>query len=239
MPAASDPCWKPGPAHPRLADGAVHAWRADVDAVSDDVLGLLCSAERERVKEMRDERNGRLWARSRGVLRALLGRYLHENPSTLRFATGRYGKLALLEDDDEPTPLRRGASARVPRLHFNVSHSGQIALYAFSEAGAVGVDVELAGRPINEIAVAARAFGAAEARRLEALAPALRSRAFLQAWVRYEAAMKCRGTGIGGAAPDPLEGEPWIVELETGPGAAGAVAAEHPARELRCWAWRG
>ena len=53
-----------------------------------------------------------------------------------------------------------------------MSHSGRLALYAFSDAGAVGVDVEVARRPIDELAIAARTLGATEAQRLEALDPA-------------------------------------------------------------------
>ena len=71
-----------------------------------------------------------------------------------------------------------------------------------AERGAVGVDVEVARRPINEAALAARTFGPDEARRLAALDPVSREREFLRLWVRHEARLKCRGTGIGDAALD-------------------------------------
>ena len=122
-------------------------------------------------------------------------------------------------------------------MSFNLSHSGQLALYAFTETGAVGVDVEVARRPIDEIAIAARTFGPAEARRLGGLDPAIREREFRRAWVRHEAELKCRGTGIGGPEAGLGGREPWTAELEVGPRAAAAVAAEHPPRELCCWDW--
>jgi hypothetical protein len=119
-----------------------------------------------------------------------------------------------------------------------LSHSGQLALYAFTESGAVGLDVEVARRTINEVAVARRAFGPGEARRLEGLAPPIREREFLRAWARYEAELKCRGTGIGVVDTGTGGGAPWIAQLDVGSHAAAAVALEHPARDLRCWEWR-
>ena len=101
----------------------------------------------------------------------------------------------------------------------------------------MGVDVEVARRPIDEVAIATRTFGPAEARRLEGLQPDLREREFLRAWVRAEAELKCRGTGIGGVSADANGRESWIAELDVGPRAAAAVALEQPPHELRCFQW--
>ena len=105
------------------------------------------------------------------------------------------------------------------------------------EAGPIGVDVEVPRRAIDEVALAARAFGPAEARRLEGLDAARRGQEFLRAWVRHEAQLKCRGTGIGGAPAGASGPELWSAQLEVGPGAAGAVAVRQPPSELRCWDW--
>jgi 4'-phosphopantetheinyl transferase len=230
---ASLPGWAPGPMQPRLVDGAVDVWRADLEAVSDALCELLCEEERMRAERLLHDRDRRRWTRSRGVLRALLGRYLQSDPSTLRFATGARGKPALAFD-----------AARPPA--FNLAHSDGLALYAFTAQGAVGIDVEVARRPLNDVAVAARLLGAAEARRLQELDPATREREFLRLWVRHEAELKLRGRGIAGTGTGIAAGVlraggrmPWIAELDVGSRAAGAVALEQPARELRCWDWRG
>ncbi len=60
----------------------------------------------------------------------------------------------------------------------------------------MGVDVEVGRRSVEEIAVARSWLGAAQARRLEALDPAIRRREFLRAWTRHEAQLKCLGVGI-------------------------------------------
>jgi len=213
-------------------------WRADLAAVTDDLAKLLSPEERARAKRFPREHDRQLWTRAHGVLRALLGRYLERDPRTLQFAAGAHGKPALLDDPPGPTATPSSAGAGSGRLSFNLSHSGQLALYAFTETGAVGVDVEVARRPFDVVALAARAFGPAEARRLGELGPALRAMEFLRAWVRHEAKLKCRGTGIGGAGSPAGGREPWSARLEAGAGAAAAVALEHAPRELRCWDWQ-
>jgi len=220
LPTASPAEWVPGPLHPQLDEGAVHVWRADLTTAPEDLRGLLCSDERQRAARFPRDHDGRLWARSRGALRVLLGRYLQSDPRLLRLLTGEHGKLAVL--DDQP-------------LFFNLSHSDGLALYVFAKHSKVGVDLELPRRAIDRLAIARRAFGPEEVFRLEGLDPATQEHEFLRAWVRYEATSKCLGVGIGGA--DTYRGgqEPWIVDLDIGRHGAGAVAAESAPSELRCW----
>ena len=160
---------------------------ADVSVVAADLRELLCSEEQARAERIMNERDAELWRRSRGLLRALLGRYLQRDPSSLRFAIGEHGKPSLLHEADELPTASYPRTATADRLSFNMSHSGQLALYAFSAAGAVGVDVETARRALNEVAIAARMLGQAEAQRLEQLDPDVRQREFLRAWARHEA----------------------------------------------------
>jgi 4'-phosphopantetheinyl transferase len=180
-----------------------------------------------------------MWTRSRGVLRVLLGRYLEREPSGLRFIQGASGKPALLVDDPGPNASSVPLAADPASLHFNVSHSGEDALYAFSRTTPVGVDIEVAGRRINELAVARRVLGPVTTDRLARLDPAEREREFLRAWVGMEAKLKCRGTGIVGSLDEVEVTELWVVELEVRPRAAAAVAAERAPHELRCWSWSG
>jgi 4'-phosphopantetheinyl transferase len=240
--------WAPGPAEPRLERGALHVWRADLRAVDDALCALLSSDERARGARFAREPDGLLWGRSRGVLRTLLGRYQRADPAALALVSARYGKPRLDEAPSSHVGASEGDSADPPpELHFNLSHSRHLALYAFSATAPVGVDVQLArqdtvAQRTDRVALAARTFGAEQARQLEALEPALREQEFLRLWTRYEAELKRRGTGIAGAreepATSPSAGAPSAVyELDVGPEAAAAVALERPAGELRCWSW--
>jgi 4'-phosphopantetheinyl transferase len=230
--------WEPPPAVVQLAPGAVHVWRADLAALPEELSSLLSGDELERAGRFRHPRAGQMWAGSRGLLRTLLGRYLQRDPRALQITMGAHGKPALEDKPGEAGSAIPGSQApRSSGLSFNVSHSGEIGLFAFTTGAQVGVDVEVAGRPRDALALAARTLGADTAAHLQRLEPAERQQEFLREWVRHEAVLKCLGTGLGGAADRRLEREPWIAELDMGPRAAAAVALNAVPRELCCWVW--
>jgi 4'-phosphopantetheinyl transferase len=228
--------WAPAPDQPELPEDTVDVWRAKLTGADERLGALLCEQERARAGRLLSVRSRLLWTRSRGLLRVLLGRYLHEDPRALRFAEEAHGKPLLLVPADRSP---RGAGVGGVHVSFNLSHSGELALYAFCAGAAVGVDVEGDRRSIDEVALAARVLGASEAAHLRAIAdPAVRRREFLKAWTRYEAQLKCLGTGIGAGASGLDRGRVWVADLDPGGGAAGAVACAREPRELRCWTWR-
>jgi 4'-phosphopantetheinyl transferase len=207
----------------------VEVWRADLTAAPAELQELLCREETERAQRIVRAGARTLWVRSRGLLRELLGRYLDRDPRQLRFALGPHGKPKLAHID----------------LRFNLSHSGPLVLVAVSARDEVGVDVEHAGARstgagADELALAARVFGTAQAQRLGRLDRDQRTAELLRAWAMHEATLKCLGTGLGGTrgrAPNPPQNL-WTAALDVGPGAAAAVAAQGAhARELRCWDW--
>jgi len=189
----------------RATEDIVHVWRADLAAAAADGLGdLLCAEELARAAGIVHERHRRPWIRSRGVLRALLGRYLDRDPRELRFSLGPHGK---------PRLETIGSGPGGVDLRFNLSHSGTLALYAVTAGREVGVDIECA-----------RERYTAE---------------FLREWVAREAAVKCHGIGLGAPSRGCPADEPWMAELDVGPGAAAAVAVEGGRCELHRWEWRG
>jgi 4'-phosphopantetheinyl transferase len=208
-------------------------WRADLAAVDDGLLAPLTPNERERAGRMARAGDALLWSRSRGLLRTLLGRYLGADPRALVLAFGDRGKPRLAEAQ----PLRPTA----PGLHFNLSHSGTLALFAFAGFGEVGVDAQVLSargteRRGDRVALARRVFGPEAADRLGELEGAPREREFLRLWTRYEAELKRRGIGIAGGSVRAGR-SPWIAELDLGPQALGAVAASTVPGQLRLWSW--
>jgi 4'-phosphopantetheinyl transferase len=203
----------------------------------------LSEAERERRRRIVSERDRRLWGHSRSVLRVLLARYLDAAPEQVPLAVDANGKPCLGRARDD-----RRAPCSAESFHFNLSHSGELALYAFSSSWPVGVDVELGhvgeeGARRDQIGLARRVFGEGEAGRLQALAPDAREREFLRLWTRYEAALKRVGRGIGagtdasGVGAGDVQGSAWIVELDLGGEGAGAaaLAGGRGASALRLW----
>lgn len=225
----TEPPWSSPPPDLRLAAGVVDVWRADLSgaAAAEREWTLLSPDEQQRAARFaRPELRGR-WAYGREILRELLGRYTGADPVSVRFVTGPHGKPGLSGEGGDAT------------VRFNMSHSGGIALYAFALDREVGVDVELPRRAFDVEAIAQRTFGPAEAARLSALEPPQREQEFLRGWVRYEALLKCRGTGIGAAETVGAGVDPWLCELDLGAPAAAALAVEGTACEVRRWQWRG
>jgi 4'-phosphopantetheinyl transferase len=177
-----------------------------------------------------------MWARSRGVLRELLGRYLERAPRELGFVTGAHGKPSLSEYPDE-SHASRSTTQPDAGLHFNLSHSGRVALYAVTNVSPVGVDVETYGRAIESRALARRVLDPSETMRLEGLDVTARERESLGVWTRREAESKCRGTGLSGRA-DGWDTQLWVKELDVCGTAAMAIALFREPRKVTCWAWQ-
>jgi 4'-phosphopantetheinyl transferase len=221
--------WPIGPRQPHLPSGSADVWWADLAAVGDGADSVLSDDERERAASIAVGRRRRAWSSSRAVLRELLGRYLRCDAAAVDIVLDARGK-----------PSLAGSGPEQP-LRFNLSHSGDLALFAFSASEPVGVDVQMLREDerspagTDHIALARRAFGEHEAQRLSLVEPARREREFLRAWTRHEAELKWRGTGIGGGA-SPADGAvPWTVELEVGARATAAIALSDRAIELRRW----
>jgi 4'-phosphopantetheinyl transferase len=213
----------------------VDVWRADLALGTDDLQAFLSDDERERAARFVRAEDGARWARARGILRALLARYTDDtDPRALRFTTGPYGKPLLTGGRDGAAMAATPTGARA---RFNLSHSGDVLLVAVALDREVGVDVELPRRSVDHVAIARRILGDDEAERLQALDPPAREREFLRSWVRWEAVLKCRGVGIGGADDPPAGPDPWVCELDVAPPAAAALAVERGPCEVRCWRW--
>ena len=125
-------------------------------------------------------------------------------------------------------------------IDFSVSHSGRIALYAFSSAGCVGIDVEEI-RTLDPIRLAQTCFSDAEQAELKTVDLESRLHTFFDGWVRKEAVVKADGRGLSLALQSftvTLRGEPrvtqfpldggartWrLMEVEAGPAVKAALA---------------
>jgi 4'-phosphopantetheinyl transferase len=192
----------------RARTDIVQIWRADLAAIGDGLEDLLCAAELARAARISPERRRTLWARSRGLLRALLARHVGADPRELRFALGPHGKPAL-----DP----HGSASD---LRFNLSHSGSLALVAVSSGREVGVDIERARE--RHTAEFLRAWVAREA------AVKCDGGGLLAS---------SQGFGPQGGAPPP-PADLWTAALDLGPRAVAAVAVEGGECRLALREWR-
>jgi hypothetical protein len=95
-----------------------------------------------------------------------------------------------------PAPLPQ-AGGESTTLHFNLTHTGDLALLAVARRE-VGIDVEQHRLVRNAVAIARRMWPPTWAAELEALGEPARSTRFLELWTRFEAQQKACGHGMFG-----------------------------------------
>lgn len=224
------------------APGVVHVWRvplADADAAR-ALRPLLSDDERARADRFYREEHRLRFTVAHGWKRRILARYVRAGAEALRFDCGPHGKPALAGLPDA--------------VHFNLSHSGDLALVAVAAEGPVGVDVERWDDEVEHLALAERFFSPTEREALRALAGDARAvvDGFFAAWSRKEAYLKATGDGItrglhhfdvalAPGAParlladrrDPRATERWVMRaLDVAPGYSAAVVAAAPLHDV-------
>lgn len=225
-----------------LVEGEVHVWSARLDLPTESqaqCASILSEDERARADRFYSRRDRDRYIAGRGQLRILLGKYIDLEPAHFRFSYGRQGKPALISPAT-PAPFE-----------FNVSHSRDLALYAFCLERRVGVDVEYIRHMPDEDSLARRFFSASESRGLASHSGADKTDLFFRIWTCKEALLKATGSGLtrpmdetevtfegtGVAARDSVrlvrvDGDragaaAWQVQtFEPAPGFRGALAVE-------------
>jgi 4'-phosphopantetheinyl transferase len=169
-----------------LERGQTHVWAVRLDGVAPiaaDGTAILSPEEVEKAKRFHFPRDQARFAAARSMLRKILGHYLRSEPAEVRFNYGPKGK-----------PFLDSASS--PKLHFNLSHSENLALIALTWEGPVGVDVERI-RPLSDSEeLAERFFCENENAALKNVRAGERFDAFFDLWTRKEALIKATGDGM-------------------------------------------
>lgn len=231
-----------------INSGEIHIWTVWLDRPGVSLLELwqlLAADERERANRFRFERDRNHYVAGRGVLRLLIGRYLHLPPAHIPFVYGSHGK-------PELAPL-----AGKPGFAFNLSNSHGIALIGFCWGQPIGVDVEPI-RPMEDAeAVAERFFSTAENEVFRAVPHHQQAEAFFNCWTRKEAFIKAVGEGLSypldqfevSLRPDETarllsvrgsqaEAARWFLHsLCPAPGFVGAVVAGGNSWTLQTFQW--
>ena len=248
--ATHDPIWRsPSPAEDLiLSSDEVHVWRASLDLPGSCIQRLkltLSADELNRAERFHFQRDRHHFIVARGLLRAILGRYLRLAPHQLRFSYTPYGKPTLANETNRD------------RLQFNLSHSGEFAIYAMARDRRVGIDLEFVRPLANAEELAQRFFSEREHAVFRALPASLKQKAFFTCWTRKEAYIKAIGEGLSlpldafdvsmapgepaailSAQGDPREAARWsLEELTPGIGYVATIAVEGQGWRLACWQW--
>ncbi len=225
----------------------VHVWYVSLDQ-SESLLQLLAQTlsdeEHKRAERFHFRKDRDHFIVARGVLRDILSHYLKREPEDLFFRYNEYGKPMLAKNSG--------------RLSFNVSHSGDVALYAVTCGREVGIDVEQIRPDFAEEPIANRFFSPAEVAVFSDLAAPEKKEAFFSCWTRKEAFIKATGKGVSfgldnfdvSLAPDKpaallsIKGDMkkargWSLKnLNIKPDYKAALAVEGHDWRLQSWQWR-
>jgi 4'-phosphopantetheinyl transferase len=167
-----------------LSENEVHVWHAALDDRLADRLKLILSEDEiSRANRFHFARDRNHYIVARGLLRRLLAAYLGVGSSELQFLYTDRGKPYLEE-------TQRSS------INFNLAHSHDMAIYAFSRGRELGVDLEFIREELAGEKIAERFFSRWEISALRSLPAELRKQAFFNCWTRKEAYIKARGEGL-------------------------------------------
>ena len=218
---------------PQLSPGIIHLWRSPLSMPRDWFAQhefMLSSDEQERAQRFKFDHHRLRFTAARCRLRQLLAAYLAIAPEQVQFCYGSHGKPTLV-------PVLQSQQSA---LSFNLTHTDDLALYAFTLGCAIGVDIERI-RPMPEgVQIAQRFFTPSES---EAIAHCTsgkndsveRDDAFFTLWTLKEAYLKAKGEGLVGLqsaslvltsrGSNPFEG--WTLQsFSPISGYQGAIAYE-------------
>ena len=226
-------------------DRAVHLWMFELACNFQTIARLkkfLNQAEWQKVLRFCFERDRNSYIAGRGLLRLILGLYLDKSPSNIHFDYGPQGKPVL-------------AKQHVSSLNFNLSHSNNLVLLAFSCNRDVGVDIEYHRYLMDWQGIAKYYFAPGEQSALKKLPPEQQQHAFFDCWTRKEAYIKALGGGLSipldqfevSLAPNQparlisVEGKTekskrWsMVGIDTQSNYSAALVVEGPPPQMHTW----
>jgi 4'-phosphopantetheinyl transferase len=202
----------------RPGGGEVRVWVVPLDTpplTEADLLICLSAEERERADRYKIRKPRHQFVTGRGLLRRILGSCLSVPPHEVPIAYTGAGKPIL------------GCGT----LHFNVTHTDQIALIAIA-GRPVGIDVEQVRNLANPDGLVQRFFSAAECASYRTLPPELQPQGFFRAWTCKEALIKAVGLSVTNLSEFDVELHPQRP--------AALLESRHPALmdvawELEVW----
>lgn len=165
-----------------LPGDEVRVWVVPLDrppADPDELAAALTPDERDRAARYKAGIVRHQFVTCRGLLRRLLGNYLHMPPHTVPITYTAAGK-----------PVLAGGA-----LHFNLTHTADLALVALARCR-VGVDVERVRRVPDMDSLVNRFFSLAEQAAYRDLPAGQREAAFFRGWTCKEAVIKAAGTSV-------------------------------------------
>ena len=174
--------WKTPNSVPSLNKGQAHIWRVQLDKHQEinRLWSILSEDEKAKANKFKYPEDQKRYFVARSALRILLSRYTRVKPESITFSYNEFGKPELINCT----------------LQFNLSHSRNYAILAFTLHNEIGVDIEYVNTSVEFKDVASIFFAKGEIKKLFQLPEIEWSQAFFNCWTRKEAFIKAVGNGL-------------------------------------------
>ncbi len=146
-------------------------------------FSYLSQEEKHRAERFKFSLHRSRFIASHGFTRSVLAHYLTQCEADISYKKGEYGKPYLADIEHH-------------KIHFNLSHTDDLALLAITHDVEVGIDIECKERKTDWQNIVKRFFTPSEQKALFLLPESEQRNAFFQLWTRKEAYMKVLGTGL-------------------------------------------
>ncbi len=171
---------------PNLSSDIINVWIADLKKAmthSEYFLSVLSDDEKKKAADYKFEKDKNRYKNSRGILRELVSVYTGEQPGNIKFYYNNTGK-----------PFYSGNADCT--LKFNLSHSGNLAIYAFVSGKEIGIDIEYIRNLENLNYLAKTTLSDLEFKDFTESPEEKMLDVFFRYWTHKEAFLKAAGTGI-------------------------------------------
>lgn len=176
---------------PLLPLGELHLWKVSTrttPSVYEEYKRLLTEKELTKIQFFEFQQARETYVVSQAVLRRILSGYLGIAPSELKLGQRTKGKPYSIDDSS---------------LYFNMSHSGELAVIAFSRDSEVGIDIEQIRSLPDLDEMISRNFTAGEIKFINSRSEEKKHR-FFRFWTVKESYLKAIGEGMR-LTPDSVE----------------------------------
>lgn len=141
---------------------------------------ILSNDEKKKANNFKFTKDREQFLITRGTLRCILARYLQKRPGSIDVSYSQWGKPCLPE----------------PRtLHFNISHSENYSLLAFTRSCEIGIDLEIVKNELKLDEMVEIVFSATELSCWRKMSSEKKVDYFYKVWVGREAFLKALGKG--------------------------------------------
>ena len=217
--------------------GEVAIWGVDISEMGyddDQYSRLLLKEELVKINRLKNKQSRLTSVVARSGLRILSGVYLNKDPKKIIFKKLHNGKPII---DSH-------------KFYFNLSHSVNWIVWAFSISGKVGVDLEYVRNNVMYEKIAERYFHRCERQKLNQFNDP--KRLFFDIWAAKESLVKASGKGVfagmkditipidhDGIPPNLRVGDFYLKKVEAGSRYACSLASEAPILKQPCYDFGG